>query len=222
MEVPPGEDLRLPTDLIFADGGDDIIYTDGTDSTYVFGGPGYDTLVAEVGLQNGVQSVAVDLSSLNSWGAEGVATRDALETRDQFFGIEHIVLDYAAYKQMGENSFVFNTPKSGLKVEFQPGEKHSVLLTGADDSQFLKVTNSNDFDFSRDGRDNTAVLKLGGEIGKYSIDFDGQALNVEWRNSGVKSFQGIDKVLSRNGITQHVQLADMTLEVDGHLIWAPS
>ena len=217
VEVPPGEDLRLPTDLIFADGGDDIIYTDGTDSTYVFGGPGYDTLVAEVGLQNGVQRVAVDLSSLNSWGAEGVATRDALETRDQFFGIEHIVLDYAAYKQMGENSFVFNTPKSGLKVEFQPGEKHSVLLTGADDSQFLKVSNANDFDFSRDGRDNTAVLKLGGEIGKYSIDFDGQALNVEWRNSGVKSFQGIDKVVyQRNGIDQHVQLADVTLEVDGH------
>ena len=215
---PLVEDPRLPTDLIFADGGDDTIYTDGSDSTYVFGGPGYDTLVAEVSPQDGVQSVAVDLSSLNPWGAEGVATRDALETLDQFFGIEHVVLDKAAYKQFGANSFVFNTPESGLKVEFQPDERHSVLLTAADEvSQSLKVSNANDFDFTRDNGDNTAVLKLGGEVGKYSIDFDGQALNVKWRSSGVKSFQGIDKVVYQsNGVVEQVQLADMTLEVDGH------
>ena len=40
------------TDLVFADGGDDTIITDGENSTYVFGGQGYDTLISQLDSYN--------------------------------------------------------------------------------------------------------------------------------------------------------------------------
>ncbi len=46
------EDLRIATDLVFADAGDDIIHTDGHNSTYVFGGQGYDTLISNLDSYN--------------------------------------------------------------------------------------------------------------------------------------------------------------------------
>ena len=215
---PVAEVETSSTDLVFADGGDDIIYTEGSHSSYIFAGAGYDKLVADLEHSDGTKHASIDLSSLNPWGAEGLIARDSHDTHDHFFGIEHLVLDWAAYKKLGSNAFSFNSLESGIKVEFQPDHKHSVLLKSVDDaSQALKVSNVNHFDFSDDEGGNSVVLELGGDVDDYTITFDGQTLDVEWRGSGTKSFKGIDKVVYQsNGLGQNAQLLDIQLDVDGH------
>ena len=216
--VPEAEAGSSSVDLVFAGGGDDRIYTDGSHSTYVFGGAGYDALYPDLDSSDASTDISVDLSSLNPWGAEGMIVSDTSESTDHFFGIERVVLDRKNYKKNGSNSLNFGEEDLALMVSYSSSKRgnRASLFTADMDVETFDVHNVNHFDFSQKAGENDVTLQLEQKPRNYSFAWDGETLGVEWRSRGTTTFQGVDSVVFTKGDKEiSVQLAKVELDAGG-------
>ena len=216
--VPEAEAEFSSADLVFADRGDDNIYTDGSNSTYVFGGEGYDTLFSGRESSDTSAEISVDLSSLNAWGAEGTIASGSSGITDHFFGMERIVLDHSKYQLHGSNSLIFSGSDAPLTVSYSASRRgnHTFLSSADTDDMALDVSFVNHFELSRQAGNDDTILQLEKAISDHFITWDGQTLSVDWRSRGTTTFQGIDQVVfSQGDEEQSIQLTQVELDASG-------